>query len=294
MVPGAGSQSLWTQTDYAACNVAGVKWMSRSEQGTQQAASAGDRQVEALVRQADPDRALCAGFLPATVRPDVMALLAFHAELTRALAPARSAAIAGPIAGLIRLQWWREVLEGTRAPDHALAPAVLSALERGVFRKETLLRVLSAREAELSPSPDVSVWRQMMLDGAGSLQRAVGEALGVRDDAVLARLEACGAAYGAGAMARHWPRLHESGRYLFPGEEDGLRREGEAFLQACDVRSLPSRCALAALPAVLAGRDLARSSAQAGQPRGLTDRLAVIRAGWKAARAFQRTEALAS
>lgn len=264
--------------------------MSRDGQRTRQPALSGSASLEASVRHMDPDRALCAGFLPASILPDVMVLLAFHTELTRALAPARSASIAGPVAGLIRLQWWREVLEETRPPDHTLAPAMVSALRRGVFQRGTLLRVLNAREAELSPSPDCAVWRQMMLDGAGGIQRAVGEALGVRDEAVLARLEACGAAYGAGAMLRHWPRMQQSGRYLFPGEPDGLRQEGEAFLQMAQAASLSPPVRLAALPCVLAGRDLARGSQQAGQARGLGDRLAVLWAGWKAARAFHHAE----
>lgn len=263
--------------------------MKREGRGEQSAGPSRTEGLEGAVRQADPDRALCAGFLPASVRADVTVLLAFHTELTRALAPARSAAIAGPMAGLIRLQWWRDVLEGERAPDHALAPAILSALARGVFHRETLLRVLSAREAELNPEPEVSPWRQMMRDGAGGVQRAVGEALGVRDEALLTRLEASGAAYGAGAMLRHWPHIQQSGRYLFPGETAALRQEGEAFLQSCDAETLSPAGRLAALPAVLAARDLAQTSAQAGQPRGLGDRLAVMRAGWKAARMFQKS-----
>lgn len=262
--------------------------MKKDGQGMGQQGAVRAADLEEAVRRADPDRALCARFLPASVRPDVAVLLAFHTELTRALAPARSAAIAGPMAGLIRLQWWRDVLEGARTPDHELAPPLLLALERGVFCRETLLRILAAREAELDPQPDVSVWRKMMLDGAGGLQRAVGEALGVRDEGVLARLEACGAAYGAGAMLRHWPSLQQSGRYLFPGDEAGLREEGKAFLNASEAAALPPAARLSALPAVLAERDLKRSSAQAGLPRGLGDRLAVMRAGWKAARVFQR------
>lgn len=268
--------------------------MKKDGQGTRQEGPLRAADLEDAVRRADPDRALCARFLPASVRPDVEVLLAFHTELTRALAPARSAAIAGPMAGLIRLQWWRDVLEGARTPDHELAPPLLLALERGVFCRETLLRILAAREVELDPQPDISLWRKMMLGGAGSLQRAIGEALGVRDEKVLVRLEACGAAYGAGAMLRHWPSLQQSGRYLFPGDEVGLRGEGEAFLSACDAASLPASGRLAALPAVVAERDLKRGSTQAGLPRGLGDRLAVMRAGWKAARAFQRSGAAAS
>ncbi|MFT8308291.1 squalene/phytoene synthase family protein [Acetobacter malorum] len=265
--------------------------MKKDGQGMRQEGAVRAADLEEAVRRADPDRALCARFLPASVRPDVEVLLAFHTELTRALAPARSAAIAGPMAGLIRLQWWRDVLEGVRTPDHELAPPLLSALERGVFCRETLLRILGAREAELDPQPDVSAWRKMMLDGSGGLQRAVGEALGMPDEGVLARLEACGAAYGAGAMLRHWPSLQQSGRYLFPGDEAELRGEGKAFLNACDAAALPSSARLAALPAILAERDLKRGSAQAGLTRGLGDRLAVMRAGWKAARIFQRSGA---
>ena len=252
------------------------------------------RRLETFVHRADPDRALCARFLPMPLHADVDVLLAFHTELTRALMPARSSAVAGPMAGLIRLQWWREVLEGVRTPDHELAPALLVAIERGVFCRDTLLRILKAREAELDPVPDVCTWRQMMRDGAGGIQRAVGEALGMRDEGVLIRLEACGAAYGAGAMLRHWPLLQNSGRYLFPGDEAGLRQEGDAFLHECALASLPSHGHLAALPAVLAGRDLARGSTQAGIPRGLGDRLAVMLKGWKAARAFQRSVAATS
>ncbi|KXV61358.1 phytoene synthase [Acetobacter senegalensis] len=241
-----------------------------------------EREVEERVRKVDPDRALCARFLPDAVRRDVFGLIAFHDELVRALAPARSAAVAGPMAGFIKLQWWREVLEGTRAPDHELAPLMVSAIRKGTFQQATLLRVLEAREAELSPEPDEATWRTMMRNGAGALQRAVGEALGLQDEALLVRLEAVGAAYGAGAMVRHWPKLQQSGRYLFPGGEAALQQAGRAFLAEADVKSLPRKGRLAALPAVLAARDLACNSEQAGQPRGIGDRLAVMMAALKA------------
>lgn len=247
------------------------------------------RTLEERMQRADPDRALCARFLPESVRPDVYVLLAFHTELTRALAPARSAAVAGPIAGLVRLQWWREVLEGVRAPDHELAAPLLDAVARGVFNRNTLLRILDAREGELHPLPEIAAWQQMMQEGAGGVQRAIGEALGMQDEALLVRLEACGAAYGAGAMLRHWPVVQQSGRYLFPGDEADLRQAGQDFLKACDAATLPARWQVAALPAVLAERDLARKSAQAGAPRGLGDRLAVMWRGWQGARAFQRS-----
>lgn len=76
-----------------------------------------DMQALAGLAAGDADRLLCARFLPASAQPGGLVLLAFHNELIRVLAPARSAAVAGPMAGLIRLQWWREVLEKTRPPS---------------------------------------------------------------------------------------------------------------------------------------------------------------------------------
>jgi phytoene synthase len=63
----------------------------------------------AAVRQADPDRYFSALFAPAAKRPFLFALYAFNAELARIAANVRE-----PMMGEIRLQWWRETLEGAR------------------------------------------------------------------------------------------------------------------------------------------------------------------------------------
>ncbi|RCL06109.1 phytoene synthase [Acetobacter pasteurianus] len=232
--------------------------------------------------QADPDRALCLWFLPSSVRHAAYVLLAFHNELIRALAPARSAAVAGPMAGYIRLQWWREVLEGQRKPEHILAPALMALVQSGQVQRDTCLRMVAAREMELEAAQDVEHWMLMMRDGAGTFQQAIGELLGVHDEVTLQRLAAGGAAYGAGTMLRHWPLLAGSGRFLFPGTQEQLRQVGKTFLQECHFEALEPRCCKAVLPVVLAKRDLARGSEQAGLPRGIGDRLAVCHAGIQA------------
>ncbi len=247
-----------------------------------------DMQALARLAAGDVDRLLCARFLPASVQQGGLVLLAFHNELIRALAPARSAAVAGPMAGLVRLQWWREVLEQTRPPEHDLAPFVLEMLERGQARQATLLRLVHSCEMELTGPRDLATWLGVMRDGPGALQRAVGEVLGVEDDDLLHRLEACGMAYGAGAMLRHWPAIQQSGRFICPADEGALRQQGQAWLAELDWPRLPAPVRIAALPAVLAKRDLARGSAQAGQPRGVGDRAAVLWQGVKALRAFER------
>lgn len=236
----------------------------------------------------DADRLLCVRFLPASAQGGGLVLLAFHNELIRALAPARSATVAGPMAGLIRLQWWREVLEQTRPPEHTLAPFVLGLIARGQVLQATLLRLVHSCESELTGARTPAVWDGMMRDGAGALQRAVGELLGVEDESILLRLEACGMAYGAGAMLRHWPALQQSGRFVCPLGMEGLTQQGRDWLKLLDWPGLPRALRLAALPAVLARRDLARGANQAGQPRGLGDRAALMWQGVQALRAFER------
>ncbi|NSL93273.1 squalene/phytoene synthase family protein [Acetobacter syzygii] len=249
----------------------------------------GDMQALARLAAADPDRVLCARFLPAFAQQGALVLLAFHNELIRALLPARSAAVAGPMAGLIRLQWWRDVLERTRPPEHALAPYVLDMMERGQVGQATLLRLVQSCEVELAGGRDLLAWQGMMQDGAGALQRATGELLGVEDTSALQQLELCGMAYGAGAMLRHWPALQQSGRFICPEGAATLRQQGQVWLEAAGWSQLSSPLRLLGLPAVLARRDLARKASQAEQPRGLGDRAAVAWQGLKALRAFDRS-----
>ncbi|WP_244177022.1 squalene/phytoene synthase family protein [Acetobacter pomorum] len=235
--------------------------------------------------RADPDRALCLWFLPSSVRDAAYVLLAFHNELIRALAPARSATVAGPMAGYIRLQWWRDVLEGQRKPEHVLAPPLMALVDSGKVRRETCLSMIAAREMELEAQQteqSVERWTLMMREGAGAFQRAIAELLGVCDSDTLQRVENAGAAYGAGAMLRHWPLLLGNGRFLFPGTPEQLRQTGEMFMQECHFKSLGALGRKAALPVVLAKRDVARGPEQAGLPRGIGDRLAVCVAGVQA------------
>lgn len=231
-----------------------------------------DMQALTGLAAGDADRLLCTRFLPMSAQPGGLVLLAFHNELIRALAPARSAAVAGPMAGLIRLQWWREVLEKTRPPEHNIAPFLLGMMERQQARQATLLRLVHSCEMELSGPRDQPAWEAMMRNGPGALQRAVGELLGLEDEGLLLRLEAGGMAYGAGAMLRHWPALQQSGRFICPQGTDALRLQGQAWLDALDWPELPPPCRLAAPLAVLARRDLARGTTQAARPRGLGDR----------------------
>jgi 15-cis-phytoene synthase len=76
----------------------------------------------ALVREADKDRFLATLFAPADRRDALYALYAFNAEVARV-----PEAVREPLAGEIRLQWWRDVLAGARAEEasgHPVAAAL--------------------------------------------------------------------------------------------------------------------------------------------------------------------------
>src|SRR4029078_3470659 len=76
-----------------------------------------DKYCAALALEADRDRYLAALFAPADRRGALFSLYAVDIEFSRIRDLARE-----PMPGEIRLQWWREVLEGVRAGEAAANP----------------------------------------------------------------------------------------------------------------------------------------------------------------------------
>src|ERR1700759_5803710 len=79
------------------------------------------------VRAADPCRFFSCLFAPVSQRPLLLALYAFNAEVARIAESVRE-----PMLGAIRLEWWRETVEGAskgtpRNHDVARALAALFA-----------------------------------------------------------------------------------------------------------------------------------------------------------------------
>ncbi len=240
----------------------------------------------ALVRRADPDRFLTTLFAPPARREALFTLYAFNHEVARA-----REATSEPMMALIRLQWWREVVEGARK-QHEVATPLTALLEAGDLDQAELLSVLEARETVEFAT--LAEWRSWLLAGPGALAIAAGRLLGVPD---APDLRALGAGYGAAGVLRNTAALARGGACLLPADilaDHGLSTEaviagpGDPALQpvftalAAEGRSLLGRPAArgpalaAALPAVLARRDL-RHPGVAGL-RALGDRLAVTAA----------------
>lgn len=228
-----------------------------------------------LVRRHDPDRFLTALFAPAARREALFTLYAFNHELARAREMARE-----PTMALIRLQWWREVVEGARR-RHEVAGPVGEALDQGQLRAADLEAMIAGREAEAEGIPTLDSWRAYVLATAGGVAVAALGAL--QTQAPEAAVRALGAAYGAAGILRAGPALARQNRTLMPddlaGQPDAperLRQQGLQWLVEGRGARIPRAARPAVLVAALARRDL-RYLAPAG-PRGLGDRLAVLRA----------------
>jgi phytoene synthase len=247
------------------------------------------------VRRHDPDRFLTALFAPAPLRETLFTLYAFNHEIARASTVARE-----PTLALIRLHWWREVAEGARR-RHEVAGPVRAALDAGALRASDLVAMVDAREAEAAGVIETrAAWEAWLLGAAGGVAVAAARLLGAPEPEAVRKL---GAAYGAAGVLLDVVWRGPDGRCLIP--LDALAAEGltvEAALadpRAAEVGRvltalaetprrwlaervrLPRASVAAALPAVLARRDLNRVGRTAGpaEPRGVGDRLAVVSAG---------------
>lgn len=259
--------------------------------------------IGAFARAHDPDRFLCALFAPAERREAIFALIALNHELVRA-----REATTNPMAALIRLQWWRDVVEEARdgrpARRHEVAGPLHDAIAAGMLDADALIELMDAREAEteeggFATEQDFVTW---LRGTAGGWSAVAGQALGA-DAQAAAVLRALGAAYGLAGVLRSVAAHAAQGRCLLPLDrlaEAGLRAEqviadprGAALsallramardgLDALDAarRDVPPGAVAAALPAVLARRDLRRLvRGRAAEVRGIGDRLAVTWAG---------------
>jgi phytoene synthase len=213
--------------------------------------------VGQLARQHDPDRFLTSLFAPAAARPALWALYAFNHELARARESVRE-----PMMAMIRLQWWREVVEGAKR-RHEVAEPLSDALATGALQADDMLSLIDGREAD-PPETDAQ-WIEHVQATSGTLAVAAGRVLGIDHPAILA----AGAAYGAAGVLRN--RALAGAGSIAP-----LAAAGLAWVAEVKTAHIPRQAVAAWLPAVLAARDLRRSAPVT--IRGLADKLAVTSA----------------
>lgn len=228
----------------------------------------------ARVQEADRERYVCNLFLPRDARPAVFAVHALNTELARV-----REVVSEPTIRRMRMQWWRDALDGAARGEplpNPIVEAVSHALVARPLIRPWLDQLIDEREhdLELVTQPEDERWVHAYADGtAGALLHAALEAVGVdegaRSDA--ARADAaheaaahigrahgivtllCGAAHHAAQGYTYLPRTltDKHGGKALVGEL--LNGRGSPAL-----RDAVRACAAQARDALLAGDALAR------------------------------------
>lgn len=249
--------------------------------------------VAAEARRLDRDRFLCALFAPMPAREALFALLAFNAEVATVREHVRE-----PMAGRIRLQWWRDVVatvyQGGEAPAHPVARALADAVRRHRLSRLLFDGLLEAREHDLddeaprdvealvayaeATASNLVLLSLECLDAEGEAARAAGRHVGIAW-AFTGLIRAL--PFHAGQARLYLPAtlMSETGadaRALFTGQADaGVRRSvarlaGIARDQLGAARArrheVPERALPALLPATLADGYLGAIAAAGHDP----------------------------
>jgi 15-cis-phytoene synthase len=108
---------------------------------------------EGLLRRDDRDRWLASLFVPPKLRRHIHALYAFSLEIARV-----REIVSEPLLGEIRLQWWRDALDGAgEAKANPVAAALLDTVARFDLPKAPLLELIVARGHDLYDDPIQSI-----------------------------------------------------------------------------------------------------------------------------------------
>ena len=120
-----------------------------------------------LVREQNKDRFLSSLFAPGDGRLYLFALYAFDIETSRV-----RDLVSDPMAGNIRLQWWREAIDGQRpeeAAAHPVLTALLCAAQVSDADRAPLTRIVEARQQELFGGPEAEAASAVFLMAANIL-----------------------------------------------------------------------------------------------------------------------------
>ncbi len=177
------------------------------------------------LRRYDHDRYLTCLFAPERAREDLFALYAFNLEVAKV-----AEVVNEPMAGQIRIQWWREALDGLfsgRPRKHQVAEAVSVAIERHDLSRAPFERLLDARERDLdeAPPPTLEALEAYAEDTSASLVALALETLDARDETSRTAGRHVGIAWALVGLARAVPFHAAQRRMMLPGNvawESGL------------------------------------------------------------------------
>jgi 15-cis-phytoene synthase len=199
--------------------------MSASESPGSEAQGQNYAYCESLVRDGDPDRFFAGLFAPADKRPHLFALYAFSFELARV-----RDAVSEPMLGDIRLQWWRDALQGEARGDVKANP-VAAALDDTIVRfrlpRSAVVDLIDARVFDLydDPIPAMADLEGYCGETSSVLIRLAGIVLADGADPGAADAAGhAGVAYGITGLLRAFPWHARRGQVYIPA--DVLGRHG--------------------------------------------------------------------
>jgi len=172
---------------------------------------------EALVREGDPERFWSSLFAPADKRPYLYALYAFSHEVARVRSSVREAMV-----GEIRLQWWRDALQGEARGDVRSNP-VAAALDDTIVKfrlpRQALVDLIDARVFDLydDAMPTVNDLEGYCGETSSSLMRLAS--LVLADEGEAGSPDAAGhggVAYAITGLLRAFPWHARQGQLYLP------------------------------------------------------------------------------
>ncbi len=228
------------------------------------------------VRRHDHDRYLTALFAPAPLRDDLFALYAFNIEVAKT-----REVVSEPMLGQIRLQWWRESIEGAYAGTprrHEVVEPLTAAITRHRLDRALFERLIDGREADMddeAPADLECLVNYAQVTGAPVTQLAAS-ITGATDAASQEAARLVGTGWALTGIIRAVPFLARGHRSRLPANlmaqqgvteqalydlkpEPGITKVVEAVADAAAdhlrrARSLRRDVAKAALPALLPAR----------------------------------------
>ncbi len=172
-----------------------------------------------LVREGDKDRFLATLFIDAAKRDAVFALYAFNLEIARL-----RELVSEPIPGEMRLQWWREILDGARSGEamaHPVASALLKAISDHSLPVAPLQALIEARTFDLydDPMPSLNDLEGYCGETASALFQLVALILNDGRDPGTADVSGHGGvAYALAGLMRALPIHARRGQVFLPAD----------------------------------------------------------------------------
>ena len=241
----------------------------------------------AELRRHDPDRFLTALFAPGERREALFALYAFNLEVARSREMVRE-----PMLGRMRLQWWRETIDGLygdRPRRHYVVDALAPAVRRHGLSRAEFDRLIDARELDME-GEGVATLDALVDYVEASSASLVRLALRVLGGAAATERQAThvGIAWGLTGLLRAVPFHARARRLYLPA--DLVRVAGLPIDELFELRRVP------ALPDVvrrIAERAATELMAARRLPRPPRSQLAALLPGTLAGLYLKRLEAAA-